>query len=91
MLPSSPALPLSPDLLRLFLVLCQLCMTLLAVFYLRRRSLSLPAYLKWGLFAILVPLIGPFLVIYTRPGREHPPRMRRFPLIAPDPTEKHSL
>ncbi len=71
MLPTSlaPLLPLSPAAMRLFLLLCHFGMVLLAVFYLRRRKLPLPGYLKWGLFAVLVPLVGPFLVIYTRPGK----------------------
>jgi uncharacterized membrane protein YjfL (UPF0719 family) len=49
-------------------VLCLLGMALIAAFYLRRRELSLSAYLSWGLLIILVPLLGPFLVIYYQPG-----------------------
>lgn len=44
-------------------------MVLLAVFYLRRRELSWWAYLAWGLVALLIPILGPFLVIASRPGR----------------------
>jgi hypothetical protein len=69
--PTSPApeLLFSPGLMRAFLFLGQLAMILLALVFLRRRQLSLFGYLKWGLLAILVPLVGPFLVIYTRPGK----------------------
>ncbi len=44
-----------------------LAMALLAIFYLRKRQLPLLGYVFWGLVA-LVPLIGPFLVILSRPG-----------------------
>jgi hypothetical protein len=43
-------------------------MAILAIFYLRRRFLTPWRYFAWGFFAILVPLIGPFLVIAIRPG-----------------------
>ena len=44
-------------------------MALLAAFYLRRRELRTAQYLSWGLLALLVPLLGPFLVILNHPGR----------------------
>ena len=59
----------SPDMMRLILLLGMLAMMLLAVFYLRQRQLSLLDYAFWGLAAILVPLIGPFLVIWMQPGQ----------------------
>ena len=79
---------LSADVMRLFLVLCLLGMSLLAVLYLRRRELSFEAYLGWGTLAILVPILGPFLVILSKPGRPARPyslvksrtRMIRKPL-----------
>lgn len=40
----------------------------LAIFYLRRCQLNFGAYALWGLFALLVPVLGPFLVILSRPG-----------------------
>jgi hypothetical protein len=52
-------------------------MNLLAAFYLRRRKLSLLAFTAWGVFALILPLIGPFLVIWFQPGepiQEHPQR-----------------
>lgn len=60
---------LSASLMRLLLGLCLLGMCLLAAFYLRRRELTLAEYIAWGMLAVLVPLIGPFLVILNHPGR----------------------
>ena len=45
-------------------------MAALALYYLSRRRLSTYEYAAWGLLAILVPLLGPFLVIYLRPGEK---------------------
>jgi len=59
---------LSPDVMRAFLMICLFGMALLAAFYLRRRSLTLIEYISWGMLLILLPLIGPFLVIMLRPG-----------------------
>lgn len=42
-------------------------LTLLGVFYLRKRRLPWAGYLFWGLVS-LIPIIGPFLVILSRPG-----------------------
>jgi hypothetical protein len=42
-------------------------LALLGVFYLRKRRLPWAGYLFWGLIA-LIPVIGPFLVILSRPG-----------------------
>jgi hypothetical protein len=58
---------LSPDLMRFFLVFCLVGMAVLAALYLRGRTLSLFEYLSWGLL-LLVPLLGPFLVILMQPG-----------------------
>jgi len=51
---------------------------LLAIFYLRNRNLSLGEYTLWGLFALLIPALGPFLVILSRPGKrsQPPPNLR---------------
>lgn len=68
-------MPISPDLMRTFLAVCLVCMAVLAVFYLRRRNLSYPFYLGLGLFILLVPLLGPFLVILARPGDPYTPTM----------------
>ncbi len=55
--------------LRTLLLLDIIAMALLSFFYLRGRDLSWHAYLSYGLIALLVPLLGPFLVILTRPGK----------------------
>jgi hypothetical protein len=67
---------LSPEFVRLCLCLCLLGMAVLAAFSLRGRTLSAPAFMGWGLLIVLVPLIGPFLVILFgyRPGSR--PRLR---------------
>ncbi len=51
------------------LLLSVLAMAFLAFSYLRRRQLSWAAYCFWGLLAIVVPVLGPFLVIVSRPGK----------------------
>jgi hypothetical protein len=43
-------------------------MFFLAVLYLARRRMSWHQYLGWGLVAVIFPLLGPFLVIASRPG-----------------------
>ncbi|MDX1437679.1 MAG: hypothetical protein R3335_12755 [Anaerolineales bacterium] len=60
----------APELLRLLLVICAVAMAALALFYLSRRRLTAYEYAAWGLLAILVPLLGPFLVIFLRPGEK---------------------
>ena len=57
----------------------------LAIFYLRRCQLNFYAYALWGLFALLVPVLGPFLVILARPGncaRKKVPYSRRTRRVA---------
>ena len=52
----------------------------LAIFYLRRCDLHFGVYTLWGIFALVVPVLGPFLVILSRPGgcaRKRPPRSQR--------------
>jgi len=61
-------MPLSADLMRIILVICLLGMSLLAVLYLHSRKMSYEAYLGWGIFAILLPILGPILVIIFAPG-----------------------
>jgi hypothetical protein len=54
--------------LRLALSFFLFAQFLLAMLYLRRRQLQPRAFLFWGLLALLLPLLGPFLVIALRPG-----------------------
>jgi hypothetical protein len=59
----------SPDVIRALLVIGALCMAVLAVLYLRRRDLTITEYIGWGLLIVLLPLLGPFLVIFSQPGK----------------------
>lgn len=60
---------LSPDVMRALLAIGVLCMAILALLYLRRRELTVTEYIGWGLLIVLLPLLGPFLVITYQPGR----------------------
>ena len=66
---------MSTQVLQYLLLGCLVGMALLAAFYLRGRRMSLWAYLIWGLVAVLIPAIGPFIVILTHPGesKQHAP------------------
>ena len=68
---------LTADILRFLLILTLLGMALLAAFYLRSRRISEAAYLGWGLLIIFLPLLGPFLVILSQPGKPVRRRARR--------------
>jgi hypothetical protein len=57
------------EVIRLVLLADILVMAFLAVFYLWQRKLSGLAFIMWGLVALVVPVLGPFLVIAARPGR----------------------
>jgi hypothetical protein len=59
---------MNADLIRVFLLVDIVAMALLAFFYLRQRKLSTSEYIRFGLLALFVPLLGPFLVIIFRPG-----------------------
>jgi hypothetical protein len=59
---------MNAELIRVFLIADILGMALLAFFYLRQRKLSIHEYIHFGLLALLVPLLGPFLVIVLKPG-----------------------
>ncbi len=70
------------DVMRALLLLDIVGSALLAIFYLRRRTISALAFLGWGLLAVLVPVIGPFLVIAARPGARHSSsRSSRYRLV----------
>ena len=56
------------DTLRLMLFACLFGMVMVAVLYLRQRKLSTLAYFLWGLLALILPVLGPYLVITLRPG-----------------------
>jgi hypothetical protein len=63
------AMWISSDVMLLILLLGVLGMELLAVFFLRRCRIHLLAYLGWGLLAVLLPAVGPFLVILSLSGQ----------------------
>jgi hypothetical protein len=54
--------------IRLFLLTGVILMALLAILYLYRKNLTMAAFIGWGLLALLIPVLGPFLVISSRPG-----------------------
>jgi hypothetical protein len=58
--------------IRLMLVVDIIGLALLALLYLRQRQMSRFAYLRWGFLAVAVPVIGPFVVIASRPGKWDP-------------------
>ncbi len=58
------------DFIRLLLIFCFTGMAVLALLYLRRRRLPSVGYFLWGLVAILLPFVGPFLVIISQPGEK---------------------
>jgi hypothetical protein len=60
---------MSPRALLLFLLLImEIGMLLMAAFYLRRRRMGWLDYLAWGIVAVALPVLGPFLVIAFHPG-----------------------
>ncbi len=52
--------------MRWLLVAGTAAMALLALLSLRRSDLPFRAQVVWGLVAILLPLVGPFVVIWRR-------------------------
>jgi hypothetical protein len=56
------------DVLRVLIYVELFGMLLVAILYLRQRKLSTLAYVLWGVFALLLPVVGPYLVIVARPG-----------------------
>lgn len=64
---------LTPEIMRLLLAISLIGIALLAILYLRRRSLSPMEYFAWGLLIVLLPFLGPFLVILLHPGSPRQP------------------
>ena len=56
------------EFLQIALYVVIFCLAFLAIFFLRGRRLSWAGYISWGLIAVLVPVLGPFLVILSAPG-----------------------
>ncbi len=59
---------ISAEVIRGLLALDIVGMAMLAAFFLRQRALTRIEYIGWGSLLLLLPLIGPFLVILLRPG-----------------------
>ncbi len=57
------------DVLRALLLFTVLALAAMALVYLSRRRLDWPYNLAWSLLAVLLPILGPILVISLRPGR----------------------
>jgi len=56
------------EVLRLILFADLFGMLMLAVLFLRGRRLSTLGYVCWGILALMLPVVGPYIVIATRPG-----------------------
>jgi hypothetical protein len=65
----------APDILRALLVVGMAGMALLALVYLSRRRLAWWQLCAWGVLALGLPVLGPFVVICLRPGGQ--PAQRR--------------
>lgn len=59
---------LTAAMVRSLLMIDMAGMAVLALFFLRHRRMDWVSYCGWGLLAIGVPVLGPFLVIARRPG-----------------------
>jgi hypothetical protein len=69
------------EILQALLLVNLVAQFLLAAVYLRGRRLAWFEYLAWGLVALALPVLGPFLVIASHPGekrRPQPPTIRRI-------------
>lgn len=64
---------LSPESLRVLLIINIIGVALIAALYLRRRKLSPAGYLGWGALLLLLPVLGPLLVIAAAPGKSRLP------------------
>jgi len=60
---------MNAETLRLLLAGTLVVMYVLAMLYLRRQPLTFSRYTFWGLFALLIPALGPFLVILIQHGK----------------------
>ncbi|RPI31376.1 MAG: hypothetical protein EHM70_11670 [Chloroflexota bacterium] len=66
-------MPLPPEVMRVFLVLCLFGMALLGILFLRRRNLPFWSYVGWSFLVIFLPVVGPFLAILIKPGQKQLP------------------
>ena len=60
---------MNAEMLRLLLAGNLVAVYVLEILYLHRQSLIYSRYTLWGLFALLVQVLEPFLVILLQPGQ----------------------
>jgi len=60
---------MNAETLRLLLAGSLVAMVVLAMLYLGLQRLTFSQFMLWGLFVLLVPALGPFLVILLQPGK----------------------
>lgn len=58
--------------IRTILIVDIVILSLLALIYLLQRRMHWTSFFGWGLLAVLVPVLGPFMVIARRPGEWDP-------------------
>jgi hypothetical protein len=58
--------------IRAILVVDSVAMALLALVFLRQRRMNWTAFVGWGLLAMCLPVLGPFLVLSRHPGEWNP-------------------
>jgi hypothetical protein len=63
---------ITASVVRTLLIVDIVAMALLALIYLRQRKMNWMAYCSWGLLAVGIPVLGPFLLIANRPGEWDP-------------------
>lgn len=63
---------MTAGIVRVMLVADIVVMAIFALVYLRQRRMGWMGYLFWGLLAVGLPVIGPFVVIARRPGEWDP-------------------
>jgi hypothetical protein len=61
-------MPIHPNVLRIAVGIFIITMAFLGLSYLRRRELETWEYIAWGILVVVVPVLGPFIVIASRPG-----------------------
>lgn len=59
---------LAPETMHVLLGITVIGVALIAALFLYRRKLNLTGYLWWSVLLILVPILGPILVIAAAPG-----------------------
>jgi hypothetical protein len=60
---------MTADVMRLLLLLSLIGVGVIAALFLRQRRLSFAAYIGWGFVILFLPLVGPFIVLLTGPGK----------------------